>query len=139
VKFLKSYKLFESSDEKISDEIFNDINDILLEIKDMDINVVSSNNMYYYMETSSDVVNRRPAILIDIEADGGNDYFYLTGKHGNISDCLLRLRDYVLKNGCDIVMVNMPDDPDDYSEFEDFFDEYVGEDLHEIQVIIYKK
>lgn len=135
MKFLKSYRLFESSDEKISDEIFSDINDILLEIEDMGINVDSSNNMYYYI----DVVNRRPAILIDIETDGGDDYFYLSGKHGNISDCLLRLRDYVLKNGCDIVMVNMPDDPDDYLEFEYFFDEYVGEDLHEIQVIIYKK
>lgn len=136
MKFLKSYKLFESSDEKVSDEIFNDINDILLEIKDMGITVKSKSGYYYYPEATV----KRPAILIDIESNP-HDYFYLSRKEGNISDCILRLRDYVNGKGCDMLMLSVPDDnnEDNYQTVSDFIYDYSGEDLTEIQIIIYKK
>jgi len=135
MKYLKLFELYNhpqapKEEDKISDEIFNDIEDILLEISDMYINIVSVNGHYYYPESS----DRRPAIVIDLESEA-HSYFYL--RTDSILDCILRLKEYVESNGCEMVAQNIPDNQDDYTKIDDFIEEYSGEDLYEIQLIIY--
>jgi len=139
VKYLKLFELYNrpqapKEEDKISDEIFGDVKDILLEISDMGIDVQSVNGHYYYPEPS----DRRSAIVIDLTSEA-HSYFYLRGNDGSILDCILRLKEYVESNGCEMVAENIPDNKDDYTKIDDFIEEYSGEDLYEIQIIIYNK
>jgi len=135
MKHLIKYKIFESSSEM--SEIFETVNDILLEMKDLDISV-DSRICWYYTPSI-----RVPAIIIELESAPRN-YFHLLGE-GGILDCINRLVKYTKEYGFDIVVENTPDSgliasgEVSYLSLDDFITEYISEELYQIEIILYKK
>ena len=123
MRYLKSYKLFES----MSSELVADIEDILLELTDYNIEYSTSHLKYY-----KDGIKGENCFGVYIK-DNQNRFFGLE----DIMDVLLRIKDY-LKESDYSIDLGIPNS-DDYLDIDDFITEFSGEDLYHINIFIYYK
>ena len=123
MRYLKSYKLFES----MSSELVADIEDILLELTDYNIEYSTSHLKYY-----KDGIKGEDCFRVYIK-DNQNRFFGLE----DIMDVLLRIKDY-LKESDYSIDLGIPNS-DDYLDIDDFITEFSGEDLYHINIFIYYK
>ena len=130
MKYLKSFsQLNESLSDKVSESIDinikNDIEDIAIELIDCDINYKLSDCQYH-----KDGINGKECLRISLK-DNSNRFFRID----NIEDVLLRLMDYLKGSGYSID-IGIPNS-DDYLSIDDFMDEFSGEELYHINILIY--
>lgn len=123
MRYLKSYKLFES----MSSELVADIEDILLELTDYNIEYCTSHLKYY-----KDGIKGEDCLRVYIK-DNQNRFFGLE----DIMDVLLRIKDY-LKESDYSIDLGIPNS-DDYLDIDDFITEFSGEELYHINIFIYYK
>lgn len=121
MKYLKSYKLFESIDTNIK----SDIEDIVIELTDCEIYYDISDRKYWKNGTNSE-----EALIIYLR-DNQNRFFTIK----DIEDVLLRLKEY-LKTTDYSIDLSIPDS-DDYMTFDEFIEEFSGEELYHVNMIIY--
>lgn len=138
MKHLISYKLFES----ISNDMLDDINDILIELEDMGFivktylmdNWTFSGGMPKLTPTLLNLTGK--AIIIDIETIGHDDVINIK----DIKDVLLRINEYSYINNCNAFIVNDPDHNEDYNTIEGFIYDYGvgvrGRNVTVLQVVI---
>ena len=127
MKYLKSYKLFES----ISADIKSDIEDMLLELTDYQIEYNVKAVKYY-----KDGINGEDCLSVYIK-DNQDRFFSLE----DIMDVLLRIKDYLKDSdySIDLGILNS----DDYSgyrqtlDIDDFMKEFSGEELYNLNIFIY--
>ena len=120
MKYLKSYKLFESIDTNIK----SDIEDIVIELTDCEIYYDISDSKYWKNGTNSE-----EALIIYLR-DNQNRFFTIK----DIEDVLLRLKDYLKTTDYSIDLL-IPDS-NDYL-FDEFIEEFSGEELYHVNIIIY--
>ena len=123
MRYLKSYKLFES----MSSELVADIEDILLELTDYQIEYSVTELKYY-----KDGIKGEDCLRVFIK-DNQDRFFRLE----DIMDVLLRIKDY-LKESDYSIDLGIPNS-DDYLDIDDFITEFSGEDLYHINIFIYYK
>jgi hypothetical protein len=127
MKYLKSYKLFESlaSDYRNAQEIKADVEDILLELTDYQIEYNVKSVKYY-----KDGINGEDCLSVYIK-DNQDRFFRLE----DIMDVLLRIKDYLKDSeySIDLGILNS----DGYSDIDDFMKEFSGEELYHINIFIY--
>jgi hypothetical protein len=121
MRYLKSYKLFES----ISSELVADIEDILLELTDYNIEYCTSYLKYY-----KDGIKGEDCLRVYIK-DNQDRFFRLE----DIMDVLLRIKDY-LKESDYSIDIGIPNS-DDYLDIDNFMKEFSGEELYNINIFIY--
>lgn len=122
MKYIKSHKLFES----VSDEIFDTVGDILLDINDNEFGFSTKKVNYY--PTASD---KRNAIEIRIEDEDGR-FFALV----ELKDIIQRLYNYISYEELNIVL-NCEEDGD-YYNIDDFKIKYRYDELYFIEIIIFE-
>ena len=123
MKNLKSYKLFEMV--KPHESIIDDIKDICLEFDDLGIEWSAKPTLYY-----SDKVHQSDCITIQLK-DTQRRFFGIE----DIDETLLRIRDYLIGTDWKIDC-GFPSD-DTYLSLEDFWDEFIGEELYDMSIFIY--
>ena len=123
MRYLKTYKLFESIDNNIK----LNIEDILLELDLLHIEYDISELNYY-----KDGINPTDCLRVYIK-DNQNRFFGLE----DIMDVLLRIKDY-LKESDYSIDLGIPNS-DDYLDIDDFITEFSGEELYHINIFIYYK
>lgn len=119
MKHIRSYKLFES----ISNDMLDDINDILIELEDMGFTVKTylmdnwtfSGGMPKLTPTLLNLTGK--AIVIDIEIVNHDNVV----KVKDVKDVLLRLNEYSRINNCNAFILNDPDYNEDYDTIEGLF------------------
>ena len=121
MRYLKSYKLFES----VSTDIKADIEDMLLELTDYQIEYSVTELKYY-----KDGIKGEDCLRVYIK-DNQNRFFGLE----DIMDVLLRIKDY-LKESDYSIDLGIPNS-DDYLDIDDFITEFSGEELYHINIFIY--
>jgi hypothetical protein len=121
MRYLKSYKLFES----ISSELVADIEDILLELTDYQIEYSVTELKYY-----KDGIKSEDCLRVYIK-DNQDRFFRLE----DIMDVLLRIKDY-LKESDYSIDLGIPNS-DDYLDIDNFMKEFSGEELYNINIFIY--
>ena len=121
MRYLKSYKLFES----VSTDIKADIEDMLLELTDYQIEYSVTELKYY-----KDGIKGEDCLRVYIK-DNQNRFFGLE----DIMDVLLRIKDY-LKESDYSIDLGIPNS-DDYLDIDDFMREFSGEELYHINIFIY--
>ena len=127
LKYLKSYKLFESN--KI--DILTDIEDICLELTDYEMLYDIKPNQVYYTTNDHSPSFKNECISIKIK-DIHSRFFRIE----DIEDVILRINNY-LENTDWSIDCAFPSD-DVYMSLEDFWDEYSGEDFYDLWVFIYR-
>ena len=141
---MKYLRKFNESDERIKrpsvrgrkkriHDYIDDIKDIVLEIQDMGYTVDINTSIQYHIEPSKSL----DGIAITVDADP-YDYFYLRGKEGNIKDCILRLNDYAKSIGCG-VHIDPENKSKEFLTVKRFIEDWSGEELTMIDIIIYEK
>jgi len=121
MRYLKSYKLFESK----STDMKADIKDMLLELTDYQIEYNTSDINYY-----KDGVNPTDCLRVYIK-DNKDRFFRLE----DIMDVLLRIKDY-LKDSDYSIDLGIPNS-DDYLDIDYFMKEFSGEELYNLNIFIY--
>ena len=121
MRYLKSYKLFES----VSADIKADIEDMLLELTDYQIEYSVTELKYY-----KDGIKGEDCLRVYIK-DNQNRFFGLE----DIMDVLLRIKDY-LKESDYSIDLGIPNS-DDYLDIDNFMKEFSGEELYDINIFIY--
>ena len=121
MRYLKSYKLFES----VSADIKADIEDMLLELTDYQIEYSVTELKYY-----KDGIKGEDCLRVYIK-DNQNRFFGLE----DIMDVLLRIKDY-LKESDYSIDLGIPNS-DDYLDIDDFMREFSGEELYTLNIFIY--
>ena len=121
MRYLKSYKLFES----VSTDIKADIEDMLLELTDYQIEYSVTELKYY-----KDGIKGEDCLRVYIK-DNQDRFFRLE----DIMDVLLRIKDY-LKESDYSIDLGIPNS-DDYLDIDDFMREFSGEELYNINIFIY--
>lgn len=121
MKYLKTYKLFESIDANIK----SDIEDIALELADCEIYYEISDRKYW-----KNSITPEESLIIYLK-DNQNRFFTIK----DIEDVLLRMKDY-LKTTDYSIDLSIPDS-DDYLTFDEFIEEFSGEELYHVNIIIY--
>ena len=121
MRYLKSYKLFES----VSADIKADIEDMLLELTDYHIEYSVTELKYY-----KDGIKGEDCLRVYIK-DNQNRFFGLE----DIMDVLLRIKDY-LKESDYSIDLGIPNS-DDYLDIDNFMKEFSGEELYNINIFIY--
>lgn len=124
MRYLKTYKLFES----ISADIKADIEDILLELTDYQIewNIADYSEIKYYKNG----INPTDCLRVYVK-DNKDRLFRLE----DIMDVLLRIKDYLEESDYSID-IGIPKS-DDYLDIDDFITEFSGEELYNINIYIY--
>ena len=121
MRYLKSYKLFES----VSADIKADIEDMLLELTDYQIEYSVTELKYY-----KDGIKGEDCLRVYIK-DNQDRFFRLE----DIMDVLLRIKDY-LKETDYSIDIGIPNS-DDYLDIDNFMKEFSGEELYNINIFIY--
>ena len=121
MRYLKSYKLFES----VSTDIKADIEDMLLELTDYQIEYSVTELKYY-----KDGIKGEDCLRVYIK-DNQDRFFRLE----DIMDVLLRIKDY-LKETDYSIDIGIPNS-DDYLDIDNFMKEFSGEELYNINIFIY--
>jgi hypothetical protein len=121
MRYLKSYKLFES----VSADIKTDIEDMLLELTDYQIEYSVTELKYY-----KDGIKGEDCLRVYIK-DNQDRFFRLE----DIMDVLLRIKDY-LKESDYSIDLGIPNS-DDYLDIDNFMKEFSGEELYNINIFIY--
>ena len=121
MRYLKSYKLFES----VSTDIKADIEDMLLELTDYQIEYSVTELKYY-----KDGIKGEDCLRVYIK-DNQDRFFRLE----DIMDVLLRIKDY-LKESDYSIDLGIPNS-DDYLDIDNFMKEFSGEELYNINIFIY--
>ena len=121
MRYLKSYKLFES----VSTDIKADIEDMLLELTDYQIEYSVTELKYY-----KDGIKGEDCLRVYIK-DNQDRFFRLE----DIMDVLLRIKDY-LKDSDYSIDIGIPNS-DDYLDIDNFMKEFSGEELYNINIFIY--
>ena len=121
MRYLKSYKLFES----VSADIKADIEDMLLELTDYQIEYSVTELKYY-----KDGIKGEDCLRVFIK-DNQDRFFRLE----DIMDVLLRIKDY-LKESDYSIDLGIPNS-DDYLDIDNFMKEFSGEELYNINIFIY--
>lgn len=121
MRYLKSYKLFES----VSADIKADIEDMLLELTDYQIEYSVTELKYY-----KDGIKGEDCLRVYIK-DNQDRFFRLE----DIMDVLLRIKDY-LKESDYSIDLGIPNS-DDYLDIDNFMKEFSGEELYNINIFIY--
>ena len=121
MRYLKSYKLFES----VSTDIKADIEDMLLELTDYQIEYSVTELKYY-----KDGIKGEDCLRVYIK-DNQDRFFRLE----DIMDVLLRIKDY-LKESDYSIDLGIPNS-DDYLDIDDFMREFSGEELYTLNIFIY--
>jgi len=121
MKYLKSYKLFES----IFTDIKSDIEDMLLELTDYQIEYDVTELKYY-----KDGINGEDCLRVYIK-DNQDRLFRLE----DIMDVLLRIKDY-LKDSDYSIDLGIPNS-DDYLDIDYFMEEFSGDELYNLNIFIY--
>lgn len=121
MRYLKSYKLFES----VSTDIKADIEDMLLELTDYQIEYSVTELKYY-----KDGIKGEDCLRVYIK-DNQDRFFRLE----DIMDVLLRIKDY-LKETDYSIDIGIPNS-DDYLDIDNFITEFSGEELYNINIFIY--
>jgi hypothetical protein len=121
MRYLKSYKLFES----VSADIKADIEDMLLELTDYQIEYSVTELKYY-----KDGIKSEDCLRVYIK-DNQDRFFRLE----DIMDVLLRIKDY-LKESDYSIDLGIPNS-DDYLDIDNFMKEFSGEELYNINIFIY--
>ena len=121
MRYLKTYKLFESIDNNIK----LNIEDILLELDLLHIEYDISELNYY-----KDGINPTDCLRVYIK-DNQDRFFRLE----DIMDVLLRVKQY-LKESDYSIDIGIPNS-DDYLDIDYFMEEFSGEELYNINIFIY--
>ena len=121
LRYLKKYNINESIDANIK----SDIEDIALELTDCEIYYEITDRKYW-----KNGVDSEEALIIYLR-DNQNRFFTIK----DIEDVILRLKDY-LKDMDYSIDLSIPDS-DDYLTFDEFIEEFSGEELYHVNVIIY--
>ena len=121
MRYLKTYKLFESIDNNIK----LNIEDILLELDLLNIEYDISELNYY-----KDGINPTDCLRVYIK-DNQDRFFRLE----DIMDVLLRVKQY-LKESDYSIDIGIPNS-DDYLDIDSFMEEFSGEELYNINIFIY--
>ena len=121
MRYLKTYKLFESIDNNIK----LNIEDILLELDLLHIEYDISELNYY-----KDGINPTDCLRVYIK-DNQDRFFRLE----DIMDVLLRVKQY-LKESDYSIDIGIPNS-DDYLDIDSFMEEFSGEELYNINIFIY--
>ena len=121
MRYLKSYKLFES----ISTDIKSDIEDMLLELTDYHIEYNVTELKYY-----KDGIKGEDCLRVYIK-DNQDRFFRLE----DIMDVLLRIKDY-LKESDYSIDLGIPNS-DDYLDIDYFMKEFSGDELYNLNIFIY--
>jgi len=121
MRYLKTYKLFESIDNNIK----LNIEDILLELDLLQI-VYDISELNYY----KDGINPTDCLRVYIK-DNQDRFFSLE----DIMDVLLRIKEY-LKESDYSIDIGIPNS-DDYLDIDYFMKEFSGEELYNINIFIY--
>jgi hypothetical protein len=121
MRYLKTYKLFESIDNNIK----LNIEDILLELDLLHIEYDISELNYY-----KDGINPTDCLRVYIK-DNQDRFFRLE----DIMDVLLRIKQY-LKESDYSIDIGIPNS-DDYLDIDSFMEEFSGEELYNINIFIY--
>lgn len=129
MKYLKSYTLFESSEESFEyifpDVIIDNIIDIISELDFNDISYkVKYTNNYLDSEQSD---NSYRAVKIYLKDKYGRFFTY-----PDIKEVLLRLRDYLVGFKIDIEYEG------EFQSIDEFIDLYGSEEFYSLNIIIYK-
>jgi hypothetical protein len=120
MRYLKTYKLFESIDNNIK----LNIEDILLELDLLQI-VYDISELNYY----KDGINPTDCLRVYIK-DNQDRFFSLE----DIMDVLLRIKKY-LKESDYSIDIGIPNS-DDYLDIDNFMKEFSGEELYNINIFI---
>lgn len=121
MRYLKSYKLFES----VSADIKADIEDMLLELTDYQIEYSVTELKYY-----KDGIKGEDCLRVYIK-DNQDRFFRLE----DIMDVLLRIKDY-LKESDYSIDLGIPNS-DDYLDIDYFMKEFSGDELYNLNIFIY--
>ena len=121
MRYLKSYKLFES----VSADIKADIEDMLLELTDYQIEYSVTELKYY-----KDGIKGEDCLRVYIK-DNQDRFFRLE----DIMDVLLRIKDY-LKDSDYSIDLGIPNS-DDYLDIDYFMKEFSGDELYNLNIFIY--
>ena len=121
MRYLKTYRLFESIDNNIK----LNIEDILLELDLLNIEYDISKLNYY-----KDGINPTDCLRVYIK-DNQDRLFRLE----DIMDVLLRIKQY-LKESDYSIDIGIPNS-DDYLDIDNFMEEFSGEELYNINIFIY--
>lgn len=134
MKHLKSYTLYEKVSketklfESIDANIKSDIEDIVIELTDCEIYYEISDRKYWKYWKNS--FNSEEALIIYLR-DNQRRFFTIK----DIEDVLLRLKDYLKMTDYSIDL-SIPDS-DDYLTFDEFIEEFSGEELYHVNMIVY--
>ena len=121
MRYLKSYKLFES----VSADIKADIEDMLLELTDYQIEYSVTELKYY-----KDGIKGEDCLRVYIK-DNQDRFFGFE----DIMDVLLRIKDY-LKDSDYSIDLGIPNS-DDYLDIDYFMKEFSGDELYNLNIFIY--
>ena len=121
MRYLKSYKLFES----VSADIKADIEDMLLELTDYQIEYSVTELKYY-----KDGIKGEDCLRVYIK-DNQDRFFRLE----DIMDVLLRIKDYLKETDYSIDL-GIPNS-DDYLDIDYFMKEFSGDELYNLNIFIY--
>ena len=122
MRYLKTYKLFESIDNNIK----LNIEDILLELEEDKGFQVDIKDMNYY----KDGINPTDCLRVYIK-DNQDRFFRLE----DMMYVLLRIKEY-LKESDYSIDIGIPNS-DDYLDIDNFMEEFSGEELYNINIFIY--
>jgi hypothetical protein len=133
MRYLKTYSIFESSlsSGKFSEDMINDIKDILLELSDEDIDVSNIKEINYNPPL---VDGKIEALNIDIHS---NSFF----TWDDIKDAILRLEEYLWRFGSGYRFDVEVTRDDDWMSLSRFIDVYGGEEFTKpgISLLIYSE
>jgi hypothetical protein len=133
MRYLKTYNIFESSlsSGKFSEDMINDIKDILLELSDEDIDVSNIKEINYNPPL---VDGKIEALNIDIHS---NSFF----TWDDIKDAILRLEEYLWRFGSGYRFDVEVTRDDDWMSLSRFIDVYGGEEFTKpgISLLIYSE
>jgi len=132
MRYLKTYNIFESSSSgKFSEDMVNDIKDILLELSDEDIDISNIKEINYNPPL---VDGKIEALNIDIHS---NSFF----TWDDIKDAILRLEEYLWRFGSGYRFDVEVTRDDDWMSLSRFIDVYGGEEFTKpgISLLIYSE
>lgn len=128
MRYIKGFKIFESN----TDDYFQDFISILSQLEDdYDLIIETNNEITYYC---SDTDGAYDGYSFTIKADPSIEIFNFDKSFTNILEKIERYADSIYQK----IVIDPENRSMEYLTIKDFIDSYSGEELTEIDIIVYK-